>query len=134
MRKLPPKKRGELAEIRFLLAAASKGLMVAKPWGDSEPFDFLVGRDGRYLRVQVKSTNYAQYPGRYTVNCCQPGCRKPYSPREVDVIAVYVVPEDQWYVFPIDVLKGVTMITVSSRPRSRGQYDGYLDAWHLLRQ
>jgi len=36
------KKRGELAELAFILKAASLGLAVAKPYGDSEPYDFIV--------------------------------------------------------------------------------------------
>lgn len=134
MRKLPPKRRGELAEIRFLFAAAARGLTVAKPWGDSDPFDFLVGRDGRYLRVQVKSTSTRHWRrGRFSVGC-HPCRSRAYTPREVDIIAAYVVPEDKWFLIPIRALKGVTTITVGTQSHRRGRFDGYLDAWHLLRQ
>ena len=135
MRKLPPKRRGELAEIRFLLAAAARGLTVAKPWGDSDPFDFLVGRDGRYLRVQVKSTTSRHRGGGQFRVSCHPCIRRAYTPREVDIIAAYVVPEDKWFLIPIRALKGVTTIAVGGHSCRRGRFDRYLDAWHyLLRQ
>ncbi len=136
MRKLPPKARGELAEIRFLLAAALQGFIVAKPWGDSQPFDFLVGIAGRYLRVQVKSTTFrlkGKQP-RYIVGCDRPCGKRAYTPREVDIIAAYVVPEDKWFLIPIRALKGVKGISVSSSSSHKGRFDQYLDAWHLLRQ
>ena len=101
MRKLAPKVRGELAEIRFLLEAASRGFIVAKPWGDSLPFDFLVGRGGRYLRVQVKSTSRRLGVSRYNVHCDRPAGKRPYTARQIDLLVAYVVPEDRWFVIPV---------------------------------
>src|SRR6185312_13648485 len=36
------KRKGELSEAAFLLKAASLGFGVAKPWGDSERYDFIL--------------------------------------------------------------------------------------------
>lgn len=60
-RELNTKRRGELSELAFVHKAASLGFGVAKPYGDSERFDFiLVSRDwpqgDQLWRVQVKST------------------------------------------------------------------------------
>ena len=46
---------GELAELGFMFRAASYGIGVAKPYGDSFPYDFLTQHGKRLLRVQVKS-------------------------------------------------------------------------------
>jgi len=46
---------GELAELAFLFKAASLGIAVAKPYGDSLPYDFMVQCGQRLLRIQVKS-------------------------------------------------------------------------------
>jgi|ERR1041385_572968 hypothetical protein len=135
MRRLTPKGRGELAEIRFLLAAASRGLTVAKPWGDNLPFDFLVGRDGRYLRVQVKSTTQRLGATRFAVNCDRPGRKRAYTAREIDVLVAYVFPEDAWFVIPVRALGPIRRISVSSRASSKGRFDRFHEAWHhLLRQ
>src|SRR6185437_15810065 len=36
------KRKGDLSEAAFLLKAASLGFGVAKPWGDSERYDFIL--------------------------------------------------------------------------------------------
>jgi len=37
-----PKRCGELSEAVFLLKATEQGFLVAKPWGDSDRYDFIV--------------------------------------------------------------------------------------------
>jgi hypothetical protein len=38
--------------------AVQRGFNVMRPWGESARYDVLLERNGRYLRVQVKSTTY----------------------------------------------------------------------------
>ena len=40
MARFTGKRRGEMAEAAFVAKAISLGFWVAKPWGDSDPFDF----------------------------------------------------------------------------------------------
>ena len=40
--KLTPKQLGEIAEAEFIAKAVGLGFVVARPWGDSEPYDFIV--------------------------------------------------------------------------------------------
>src|SRR5258708_33430962 len=49
-------KRGEWAEVLFMTVAAGRGFNVAKPWGESPRYDVAVEQGGRFLRVQVHST------------------------------------------------------------------------------
>jgi hypothetical protein len=135
MRRLTPKARGELAEMHFLLAAAKQGLIVAKPWGDNQPFDFLVGCGRRYLRVQVKSTTQRLGASRFSINCNRPARKGPYTAREIDFIAAYVFPENAWFIIPVRDLGSVGTISVSNRRSSKGRFDRFLEAWHhLVRQ
>ena len=39
---LTPKQLGEIAEAEFIAKAVGMGFVVARPWGDSEPYDFIV--------------------------------------------------------------------------------------------
>ena len=41
-RRRNPKRTGELSEAAFLSKATGLGFRVAKPWGDSERYDFIV--------------------------------------------------------------------------------------------
>ena len=52
---LPPKRRGEIAELAFMQKVVSLGFAVAKPWGDSERYDYILDDGGRFLRVQVEA-------------------------------------------------------------------------------
>ena len=61
------KKKGEAAELAFMLKAVSLGFGVAKPWGDSERYDFILDTGTRLWRVQVKSSSALQNGG-YCVN------------------------------------------------------------------
>ena len=57
MARLTGKRRGEMAEAAFVAKAVSLGFGVAKPWGDSDPFDFIVQSGGKLWKVQVKSAH-----------------------------------------------------------------------------
>src|SRR5205807_1544095 len=55
--KVTGKRLGEVAEAAFLAKASDLGFRVAKPWGDSDPYDFIVETGGRLWKVQVKSAH-----------------------------------------------------------------------------
>jgi hypothetical protein len=55
-RRRNPKRTGELAETAFLSKAKSMGFCVARPWGDSDRYDFILDSGRRLWRLQLKST------------------------------------------------------------------------------
>ena len=57
------KRRGEWAEMVFAGRALREGLRLARPWGESSGYDFVVDQDGRMVRVQVKSTIFKEGDG-----------------------------------------------------------------------
>jgi len=96
------KSRGEAAEAAFLAKAASLGFGVAKPWGDSERYDFIVDSGHNFWRVQVKSSQL-HADSRYQIKTSGFGNRA-YTSGEIDFIVAYIIPEDLWYVLPIDAI------------------------------
>src|SRR5580700_5862224 len=86
------KRRGEWVELLFMTVASGLGFNVAKPWGEPPRYDVVVELNGRFLRVQVKSTE--MWLG--TCYLCQlyRFGRPHYTPKQVDYFAIYVVPED----------------------------------------
>ena len=66
-REATTKRRGELAELAFVYKAASLGFGVAKPYGDSERYDFILDSGSKLWRIQVKSTS-TLLNGMYHVN------------------------------------------------------------------
>ena len=128
-----PKARGELAEIRFMLAAAARGFVVAKPWGDNLPFDFLVGSGKRWYRVQVKLSSSRHWRG-FHVSCRRHNLRRRYTARQIDFLVAYIAPTRTWYVIPVHVLRGRKSITVYPRqPVSHGEFERYRNRFDLLR-
>ena len=92
------KHRGEWAELNLMARVTERGFNVSKPWGDSTRYDVAVERHGHFLRVQVKST-IARQDGGYVCAIKSSRCQY-YTRHQVDFFAVYVIPEDVWYILP----------------------------------
>ena len=126
------KRRGEASEAAFLARATSLGFSVCVPWGDSERYDSVVDHGHGFLRVQVKSaTRYAET--RYRVKTTGASA-VPYTPAEIDFFVAYIVPEDVWYIIPIQAIgcrQGVRFYP-HTRRQSRAQFEKYREAWCLL--
>jgi hypothetical protein len=128
------KRRGELAELAFLWKAASLGFTVAKPYGDSDRYDFILDSGGRLIRVQVKSASRLSQ-GTYflTTQRCSNGVAIPYTSDEIDFLVGYIFPEDAWVVVPVEALAGRKSIHVFPRDRAgAGLYAAYREAWCQL--
>lgn len=124
-----PKLRGEWAELRFMARAAEHGLCVAKPWGDTAPYDFAVEHNGHFLRVQVKCTKYKR---SRSYECDVTASHVPYTSDHLDFFAVYVIEPDVWYIIPFAAMDGRTRVILSPH-RTDSKYEPYREAWHLLR-
>jgi hypothetical protein len=120
------KHRGEIAEAAFLAKATSLGFGVARPWGDSERYDFILDCGRRFWRVQVKSTGcYAD--ARYRVKCA--GFSTLYTADEVDFLVAYLVPEDLWYVVPIAACAGRRTLNFYPHAGGKAKLERYREAW-----
>jgi hypothetical protein len=92
-----------MAELIFVVKAASMGFAVSKPYGDCEPYDVIIEENGRVFRIQVKSVFTTQRWG-YSIAVARMRQHKPilrYSADEIDFIAAYVVAHDAWYIIPV---------------------------------
>jgi hypothetical protein len=113
--------------------SASLGFGVAKPYGDSERYDFILDSGERLWRVQIKSTTVLR-DGAYFINV-QRSLGKTvaaYTPGEIDFLVAHIVPETAWYVIPVAALMQRKTVRVYPHPRTRGEYGCYLEAWRQL--
>ena len=123
------KQRGEWAELCFMARAAGRGLSVTRPHGDSASYDVGIEHNGRYVRVQVKSTTFERH-GSYTCNIIsKTGVR--YAQNKLDIFAVYLVPIDLWYIIPFEVAANNKSLNLT--PYDGHKFAQYIEAWHLLR-
>jgi hypothetical protein len=91
------------------------------------------GHQARVLRVQVKSTIYKRRNGEYSLNVMGPQ-RKKYDPGTVDFFAILLIPVDEWYILPFEVM-GRTNSSIHFTPDGvRQKYGRYREAWHLLKE
>ena len=127
------KQRGEWVELLFMTRAAAQGFNVSKPFGDSTRYDVSVENEGRFRRVLVKSTSAAH--GDEGFVCCLKRTGIPYYRlEEVDFFALYVVPEDVWYILPAAVVLRLAS-NIRLAPHDKKQkYHRYIEAWNLMRR
>jgi hypothetical protein len=129
------KERGEWAELYFMMLAAGQGMRVSKPFGESGKYDVGVENQKRVLRVQVKSTIYAERKNEYSFNLMgMDPERQKYPPGSLDFFAILLIPVDTWYIVPFELIIATTR-SLHFSPRSRRQkYGEYREAWHLLKE
>lgn len=127
------KRRGEIGEAAFLAKVSALGFAVAKTWGDSDRYDFVVDGGAGLWRVQVKSAHRAGEDGGYNFHA-HGHTMVPYGADEIDALVAYCVPEDAWYVFPVGffaVRRSMNLFPASRRKRSK--FEKYREAWWILR-
>jgi hypothetical protein len=126
------KKRGEWAESVFAARAGENGLAVSKPSGDSTSFDYVVGHPGKFVAVQVKCT-IARLPNGKGYVCNLKSNNKRYPPGAFDFVAAYVIPEDAWYIVPVNAIGGQATLSLCT-VGTWAKFEKYREAWDLLRE
>jgi PD-(D/E)XK endonuclease len=122
------KRMGEAVEAAFLAVVCRLRIPVCKPWGDSERYDFVVDWRRGFWRVQVKGGAYCE---RSKYQAGAGGKGKPFTKEDMDFVVVYIVPEDVWYIVPIEMAEGLVKLWFNPRSK-RARFEKYREAWCLL--
>jgi hypothetical protein len=126
------KRQGEWAEVCFAAAAIKRGFRVAKPYGDSCPYDLLVEAEGQIKRVQVKSVQ-AMHKNAFRISTAHRIANKSsYGKDDTDFIAALIIPHKAWYIIPVEQIFPRKTVRVCPHRPSRRRLEKYRDAWHLL--
>ena len=130
---MTPKELGELAEAEFLRRALGMGMAIAKPWGESRAYDFIVDDEGRLCRVQVKAAFREGPKGGYSLRAYR-SSKQCYTKKEIDALAGYAAPENAWYLFPVRVIKKVKSLKLFPRSKGRrSKFEKWREAWGVVR-
>jgi len=125
---------GERSEAAFLSRAHNLGYGVARPWGDSMRYDFIIDNGESLLRVQVKATDSLRagaYETRATYTVGKG--RAVYTRRDIDFLAAHVVPLDLWYILPVEICEPAPMLRFYPHRQARQmRLEKYREAWNLL--
>lgn len=126
---------GERSEAAFLHRAAGLGFGVAKPWGDSMRYDFILDNGERLIRVQVKCTETIRaraYETRATYTTGK--TRAVYTKKDIEYIAAHVVPLDLWYIVPVDLCTEAPMLRFyPHRKAKKMRLEKFRELWSQLR-
>lgn len=124
-------RKGDAAEAEFMARACGLAFRVAKPWGNIDPYDVLVGAGRGFWRVQVKcATNIG--PGKYWANGHASSL---YTKNDVDFLAVWLVEKNVWYIVPIEAIEGRATLYFrhgTGTRRRESRLERYREAWCLL--
>ncbi len=121
------KRFGETSEAIFLGKACELGFHVSKPWGDSDPYDFVVNAGRGFQRVQIKSTSSCTQH-RYMVHTHGESA---YTKDEIDFLVAHIVPAKTWYILPVESF--APRCAVSFNPHGgRGAFERFREAWCLF--
>jgi hypothetical protein len=125
---------GERSEAAFLNRAATLGFGVAKPWGDSLRYDFILDNGSRLWRIQVKCTEALRAQAYETRATYTTGSgRAVYTRADIDFLAAHVVPLDIWYIMPVEVCTPAPMLRFYPHRQAKlMRLEKYREAWHLL--
>jgi PD-(D/E)XK endonuclease len=125
---------GERSEAAFLTRAVQLNFGVAKPWGDSRRYDFILDNGACLHRVQVKCTESIRmraYETRATYTTGKG--RAVYTKKDIDFIAAHIVPLDIWYIIPVEICTPAPMLRFyPHRQAKRMRLEAYREAWHHL--
>ena len=123
---------GNYAELRFTLAAFEKGFSILRPFSDSRPYDFVLEKQGRFIRVQVKSCSIPlNEKGHFPVGVAYGGgkVKKKYTIEECDAVAVYLKSLDIFYMIPIQF---ITTVKLNLYPlREDSPYIEFKNNWNI---
>jgi len=130
-------KKAEIAMVKVGLRALQVGAFVSKPIFESARYDYIIERDGKLYRAQVK---YADGKHKKTVGAVQVNLRKqikknknhPYNDSEIDVLVIYIPKIDKICWFGPEVFCGRQNLSIRIAPAKNGQVKGCLAAEDYL--
>lgn len=122
---------GNMGEATFLAVASGKGLIVAHPFGDIAPYDFIIDNGNKLLKVQVKTANKCN--NVYYFSCKNGATHSAYEKDSFDYLAAYCADIDTWYILPQKDILGMSTLTISPFSMRATKYDKYYENWsHFL--
>lgn len=123
---------GEMCEMEFIVRAMRLGLKVSRPLTETK-YDVVIDNGKNLLRIQVKGTRSINNKGAMSYGVMTSyGAygKKLYDKTHMDFFAIFVEPENIWFIVPVDEIN-YSKITLSPHAK-KSKYTPFKDAWHLI--
>lgn len=116
--------KGDHAELRVLALLKRMGWNVLIPYTESQQYDIIAESNNKFVRIQVKSSNYDD--GTVKFKCCNTATGNSdetfYTADDIDGIAVYNESLDDVYWIPIDETNKYSMSLAEDGKNSLNEY------------
>lgn len=100
------KQKGNITELETMLAFLKLGYNVLTPYGDCERYDFVVDANGKFIRVQSKTSHSEDGGASFKFSCRSSNrlngkiVHHSYTNKEIDYFATTF--ENQCYLIPVE--------------------------------
>src|SRR5215475_6086455 len=130
-------RKAEIAMMKVGMRALQLGASVSKPIFEGARYDYIIERNGKLYRAQVKYADgkVSRVGGSVYVNLrkqIKKDKNYPYNENEVDALVVYVPKIDKICWFEPDVFCGKQGLIIRISPAKNGQIKGCLAAADYL--
>ena len=121
-------------EFLFMYEATRRGYKII-PFSEGR-YDCVLDNGDRLLRIQIKSSSCNQR-GSYKIRTIHfkghgeggRGSVATYNKEKIDFLVAYIIPEETWYIFPINEVAGKQAVSVG---KHTNRMEKYRDAWQLF--
>ena len=115
------KQKGDIAEAFVTYLLKQNGFNVLIPWGEDNRYDLVAEKNGVFKRVQVKFST----PKDGTIEVRMRSCNNyniiHYSPKDIDISAVYSSIQNKVYFIPLKSIKNRSVFKLRLRPTKNKQ-------------
>ena len=119
---------GAIAETRFITECLERDFEPHTPTTPM-PWDYIVHCPAGDLKVQIKSTSVKDKTS-YTVNSACGASYKEHMSDIIDVVGIYIIPLDEWWMIPRDIINSKTIRLYPDNP-STSKYKKYQNNWSI---
>lgn len=95
------KQKGDVAEAFVTYLLKQNGFSVLVPWGEDNRYDLVTEKNGVFKRIQVKYATPKNGAVEVRARSCNNYNIIRYSPKDIDIIAVYSSGSNKVYFIPL---------------------------------
>ena len=115
------KQKGDIAEAFVAYLLKQKGFNVLIPWGEDNRYDIVSEKNGIFKRIQIKYITPRNGVLEVNTRSCNNYQILPYSPKDIDIIAVYSPNEEKTYFIPFGRIKNRSVYKLRLEPTKNKQ-------------
>jgi len=115
------KQKGDIAEAFVTYLLKQNGFNVLIPWGEDNRYDLVAEKKGVFKRIQVKYATPKDGAVEVRVRSCNNYSIIRYSPKDIDIIAVYAAKQNKVYFIPLNGIKNRSICRLRINPTKNNQ-------------